>query len=121
MELKIIALYDKAVGAYMRPFVAQSVGEAMRAFEDDCADAESPVAKHPEDYSLFLLGTFDNNTGAIEVEDSPLKLVNAHEVVSKLRNIVPGSLGKFDPAGSFCDRNLVTVEDVLEGDSVNAS
>lgn len=112
MEYKIVSLYDKAVGAYLRPFPALSVGEAMRAFEDDVANAESPVARHPEDYALFLVGKFNDQTGVLEKEDSPVCLINAHEVVSKLRNVNREQLALFD--GALDKANS-------DGDNINAA
>ena len=113
MQLQIFSIFDKAVGAYMRPFVAQSAGEALRAFEDDCMNAESPVAKHPEDYSLFMLGEFDNQDGSIEAKASPVCLANAHEVVARSRT-------KFFED----DRLNMSVEQLINGDdeeNVNAT
>ncbi len=87
MKYKMFSVFDTAVGAYTRPFAAQSAGAAIRAFEDDCVNADSPVAKHPEDYALFLLGSFDDNNGLLVAESPPLCLVNAIECVAKSREV----------------------------------
>lgn len=96
MMMKVFSVFDKAVGAYTRPFCTPSAGAAMRAFEDDVANAESPVAKHPEDYSLFWLGSFDDNSGLLTPEEPPVCLINAHEVVAKLREVDRFKLADID-------------------------
>lgn len=63
--LQIFAIFDAAAEVYMRPFYAQSRGEAIRAFSDLVDDQEHPIGKHPEDYSLFVVGSFDPQTGAV--------------------------------------------------------
>ena len=80
MELKIVAVYDTAVAAYMRPFSVQSVGQGVRSFEDEVMAPDSPIGKHPEDYSLFMLGSFDERSGKITVEQTPVCIAKAHEV-----------------------------------------
>ena len=52
MKLNAYTVFDKAAGAYTRPFFMQSDAQAIRAFGDDAVRADSPVAAHPEDYSL---------------------------------------------------------------------
>jgi len=61
----ICAIYDRALQAYLRPFVAPALGVAIRAFGEDCKVADSPLKKHPTDYTLYLLAEFDDQTGAI--------------------------------------------------------
>lgn len=84
MDLLIFSVFDKAIGAYLRPFCMASSGQALRQFEDECADSETPIAKHPEDYSLFLVGEFDGSSGEL-VGKEPLCVARAHEVVARLQ------------------------------------
>lgn len=63
--LKLFTIYDGAALAFMRPFVAQSDGSAIREFSDIVNSDDHPVALHPEDYALFSLGTFDEGTGEL--------------------------------------------------------
>lgn len=65
MRLFIYSIFDVATGAYMRPFFLQADAAAQRAFEDLVATEDHEVAKHPEHYSLFRLGVFDDNKGTI--------------------------------------------------------
>ncbi len=68
VKLNIYSIYDTAAGLYSRPFFDQADASSMRAFQDLVMDAEHPVGKHPEDYSLFRIGLFDDNTGQLSNE-----------------------------------------------------
>ncbi len=86
MKLNVYSIYDTAAGLYSRPFFCQSDAEALRMFSDLSVDAEHPVGKHPEDYAIFRLGTFDDNKGILQNEENEC-LSTGLEVVSKSRNV----------------------------------
>ena len=81
MKHVICSVYDKAVDAYMRPFFCKTEGEAVRMFEDICLDDTQPLGKHPEDYSLYRIGVFDDHSAVLESCD-PVCLRRAHEIES---------------------------------------
>lgn len=87
--LKLFTIYDGAALAFMRPFVAQSDGSAIREFSDIVNSDDHPIALHPEDYALFSLGTFDEGTGELVAVNPPHSLGNAvtfrHSNVPKLK------------------------------------
>lgn len=49
---------------------------AVRAFGDVVNTSDSMVAKHPEDFSLYCVGMFDDSNGNLE-EQNPINLVTA--------------------------------------------
>lgn len=63
MELKVFAIRDKATEAYANPFYMTTIPEAIRAFKNVAMEPESNICKHPQDYELYQLGTFDNISG----------------------------------------------------------
>lgn len=75
----ICSVKDTAVGAFMQPFFAKSVGEAKRSFRDACGDPKMEFSRHPEDYTLWLLGSWDD-AGTINVIE-PDRLANASDFV----------------------------------------
>ncbi len=85
MLMHVYSFFDTASGAYMRPFVAQADGEATRVFDDLVADREHPMGKHPEDYSIFRVGSFNDQNGALTVEP-PECLVTGMELRSRREN-----------------------------------
>lgn len=74
MLLKTFSVYDSKAMAYLQPFFSESVGSAIRAFGDAANDPNVPFNKHPGDYQLYEIGTFDNNTGLMTAM-VPMKLL----------------------------------------------
>lgn len=66
MITKAFAVYDHKAEFYGVPFFMQQVGLAVRAFSDLVNDRDTTVSRHPADYSLFEIGTFDDSTGTME-------------------------------------------------------
>ncbi len=64
----LFSIFDAKVKAYMRPFAAPSTPFALRSFSDMASEKENQIAHHPEDYFLFRVGTFAEETGGIEPE-----------------------------------------------------
>lgn len=84
MRLIAVAIYDRAVDAYMRPWFVKAVGEAVRAFQDEVCNKESPMFKHPDDYDLFELGAWDDGDGRFEVLPEPRQLAIGKQMVVNL-------------------------------------
>lgn len=83
MKHVICSIYDSAIEAYMRPFTAQAEGQAVRMFEDEVLRNDSEISKHPTDYSLFIIGEFDDHSGKLTTEN--FKCVRrAHEVTTNV-------------------------------------
>lgn len=78
MELKIFAVRDEKAQAFMDPFVVPHVGQATRSFQDASSNDRSPINKHPEDYTLFQIGTFDNESAKI-VACTPVRICCASD------------------------------------------
>jgi hypothetical protein len=92
MKLFVFGVFDSVSKVYDRPWCARSEGEAVRSFGDLASDAEHPLGKHPEHYSLFEIGSYDDNTGEL-LSTVPVRCVaRAHELVAEARKIEPGSL-----------------------------
>ena len=64
--LKAFCIFDAAATAAMRPFFAQSAGAAIREFTDIVNNPEHPIGEHPEDYTLFAIGEFNEQSGTLE-------------------------------------------------------
>lgn len=63
MKHKVVAVKDRMVDAFMRPFTAPALGIAIRSFQDEVNRKDSEMNKHPEDYDLFHLADWDDETG----------------------------------------------------------
>jgi len=76
MVAKICCIYDAKGESYFSLFIQPSTGAAIRGFSDEVnsAKSDSPVATHPEDYTLFELGTWDQYNGVIDLYPSKKSL-----------------------------------------------
>lgn len=81
MKLKIFSIYDSKAQGYISPWCVPSTAFAVRIFSDDCNNPESAFWMHPEDYTLFELGSFDVETGNIEKQATPLAVVKAIDLI----------------------------------------
>ncbi|AZL82679.1 nonstructural protein [Apis mellifera associated microvirus 3] len=81
MKLRVFAVYDAKAEVYNAPFFTQTVGLALRGFTDEVRNPDSMLNKHPEDFSLFEIGEFDQLTGAITPLTAPVSIAPALELV----------------------------------------
>lgn len=62
---QLIAVFDVKVGAYSKPVAVPADGAAIRSFQDAVNDKTTEYNKHPADYSLFNIGTYDDISGEV--------------------------------------------------------
>lgn len=82
MKANIYAVHDIKVNAYTAPFTNPTHGSALRAFSDHVNDPNSGANKHPEDFSLWHLGSFDDDSGEI-TPAKPNRIGTAIEYIRK--------------------------------------
>lgn len=80
---KIFAVYDSKTGAYCAPFFLKARGEALRSFIDTAQGNDTLISKHPEDFTLFELGEYDDLTASFKIHPSPVSLGVAVELIPK--------------------------------------
>lgn len=69
--MKIFTIYDSKVDSYLQPFFMRTVGEVERSLSSLVSDPEHNFCKYAEDFTLFELGTFDENTAEINLLNTP--------------------------------------------------
>lgn len=74
--LKVFAVHDSKAEAFLRPFTTLTRGQAIRGFSDAVNDKGHEFNKHPDDYTLFQIGEFDEQSGIL-VAGTPETLGNA--------------------------------------------
>lgn len=84
---QVFVVKDLAVQAYGLPIFQATAAEAMRSFTDACNQPDSIIAKHPEDYELYYIGTYDEQTGIMTQEDPQdvQRIARAKDIVQALR------------------------------------
>lgn len=81
--MKLYSIRDCKAEANLLPFCMRSRGEATRAFGDACKKNDgSPLATHPEDFFLFEIGSFDEQTGLIDAYKAPVSVCSGSDFVS---------------------------------------
>ncbi len=83
--LMLFCIRDSAAEAYMRPFCAQSEGAAIRSFSDMVnGNGDDLISQHPEDFTLFSLGSFNEQTAIMQMHE-PRSLGNGSTFVLEAR------------------------------------
>ncbi len=77
----MLTIRDSAAEVYARPFFARAPGEAIRSFSDLVNEQDHPIGEHPDHYTLFQIGSFDEQTGSVEAHE-PRSLGNGMDYVS---------------------------------------
>lgn len=79
--LYIVAIRDRQLDAYAQPAFVPALGLAVRQFGDEVANPQSPLNKHPEDFALYQLGTYNDATGQFENLQQPKQIALADDYV----------------------------------------
>lgn len=84
MRYKMVVVRDRAADVYNTPAFVPSLGIANRSFADEInrVDPNNQLNKHPEDFDLFYLGEFDDNTGEFDA-CRPQQIAVGKDVVVK--------------------------------------
>lgn len=84
MLLQIVSVRDRAADAFGRPIFVHSIGQAIRSFQDEInrVGDNNDMHKHPEDYDLYHIGTFDDNNARIESFDRPIQIAIGNQLIT---------------------------------------
>lgn len=66
MKLPVVAVFDKKMALYERPFTCRMTAEAIREWDMIRKDTSTKIGKNPEDFDLFQIGTYDDEQGTLE-------------------------------------------------------
>lgn len=82
MKMVIVSIRDRAADAYGRPAFMATEGIAIRSFSDEVNNKyeSNQMYAHPDDFDLFLLGTYDDSNGAFDLLDSPKQICLGKQV-----------------------------------------
>lgn len=80
---KMFAVFDSKAEAYTHPLIFKTTGEAIRMFTDETSNPNSQVCKHPEDYTLFEIGSYDDATASFDILPTPKSIGTALEFASR--------------------------------------
>lgn len=83
MVHRLFTIFDDKAEAYLPPFVLPGKGMAMRIFGDCVNSKDHQFGVHPEDYTLFDIGSFDDKTGIVGDLEGRCVCANGLEVVTR--------------------------------------
>ncbi len=83
MLCKMFAIYDNKAEYYLNPLTFNTTGESLRNFSDAVNDTQTMLHRHPGDFNLFEIGTYDNLTGQISMHQNSVNLGNALEFIEQ--------------------------------------
>jgi hypothetical protein len=60
MKMKVFSVYDSKVEAYQQPFFMPTEGAAIRLMQQTLEEKNSMLSKFPADYTLHVIGEWDD-------------------------------------------------------------
>lgn len=87
-EKPLFVIKDRAVDSYNMPFAQGSTQEAVRNFRDQVQDdpKTNSIAKHPDDYDLYIVGNYDPDLGEITPITPPQLVARGKDLVNNVRS-----------------------------------
>lgn len=81
MKYVVISIFDAAAGTYSRPEYVPAAPVALRGFREQVNEKGSHLSKHADDYTLYEMGAFDDNSGKQEWHDEPIRLARGKDLL----------------------------------------
>lgn len=95
MIQKAFSIRDSKAEVYFPPFYQKTTGEAERSFAQLVNDPQTMVGKFPEDYDLYLIGEWNDQTGLLIPLDTPLHVMKG---ISVPKRGMPAGVHAINPA-----------------------
>jgi hypothetical protein len=83
MVLKVFSIHDQKAEAYNTPFFQKTKGEALRNFTTGVNDPKTTLNQYPEDFDLWEMGDWDDQTGKFEPYETPKHIAKAIEMLDR--------------------------------------
>lgn len=72
MKYAVTGIFDEGVRYFIEVSHFRSRQEARRVFERRVNDRDDYLYRHPDQYTFFYFGEFDDETGVFELEEKPI-------------------------------------------------
>jgi len=87
MKLHLYTIYDSKEEIYHQPFFLLNEAVALRQFGDMANDKDSKISKHPEDYTLWHLGSYEDSSATLTPLKTKKCIAHANELVVQFDNL----------------------------------
>lgn len=78
---EVFTVRDLKADCYMGIYLHNSTPAAIRSVLDEARNPDSMLARHPEDYVLIRLGTWDEHNGKMELHDTPVPVTTVEDLL----------------------------------------
>ena len=79
----VFCLYDDKARHFGSPIVDVSMGALIRGLNDLVAAGDSVVAKHPGDFVVYDMGSFDDLNGVFELRTPALRIGTVDSLIDR--------------------------------------
>lgn len=83
MKFIACAIFDSKAKAFMPPFFQVNEHVARRTFSNIANTAGHQIARNPEDFVMFIIGTFDDESGELRPFPQHINLGLASQYVEQ--------------------------------------
>lgn len=83
MIINAYVIFDTKAEIYNKPFYFLNDKIALRAAQDLIDDPQTDVHKHPEDFMMFHIGTYEDETAHFKANDKQKCICRFHELEVK--------------------------------------
>lgn len=88
--MHVYSIYDAGADVYLQPFFQPADAAAIRIFSKMCTDENSSLSIKPDDFTLYNIGVFDDETGSLEPRE-PTSLGNGRPLSVKYKEAQNGA------------------------------
>lgn len=81
MKKLMYVIFDSKAGTYNTPIFFPTQAVAERSAIDALTDADSEIARHPEDYTMFCIGEYDLDTALLKPYNDFAHTLRFHELL----------------------------------------
>lgn len=81
MKYIVFSVHDSKAEAFLPPWILPKRAQALRIFTDCINSADHQFGQNPADYTLFVLGEWDDHTGDYDTSQLKYSLGNGVEFI----------------------------------------
>ena len=82
MNYHVFSVHDAKAEAFLPPFILPKRAQAIRAFSDCINSPDHQFGANPADYTLFVIGEWDDHTGDYDISNLKYSLGNGVEFLT---------------------------------------
>ncbi|WNK14794.1 MAG: nonstructural protein [Microvirus sp.] len=82
MKTKLYSIYDAVINVTHFPFQAHNDNDAKRSLLNAATDPNSHLYNNPSDFSLYYMGTYDDQEAIFEPISTPQLVVRLAQLIA---------------------------------------